>query len=84
MDGVYPEDENFNAWADYEESLDDLYEPQNNPDLGKYWHPKEPLYGATDLNDNPSNTTWILKAPLLSASFADDLENASNEEGKKS
>ena len=30
MDGVYPEDENFNAWADYEESLDDLYEPQNN------------------------------------------------------
>ncbi len=84
MDGVYPEDENFNAWREYEEKLDDLYEPQSSSKLGKYWHPKVPIFESSDPNDHPSNTTWILKAPLLSASFEDSLKNASTEKSRQS
>jgi hypothetical protein len=69
MDGVYPEDKNFNAWRDYEEKLDDLYEPQSISKLGKYWHPKVPIFESSDPNDHPNNTTWILKAPLLSSDY---------------
>ena len=78
MDGVYPEDETFNAWLEYEDNLDDLYEPQSNPKLGKYWHPKVALFESTNLDDQPSNTTWILKAPLLSSDF--DFSDEQNRE----